>query len=86
MTAPPRDRDAAPRPRAQTVPAPTNPSNGEPMSLSRTDLVVPRLTRRRAERLFAPRDLERTWEGETGAATAEYAIATMAIVARLGQT
>ncbi|MDR7186867.1 MULTISPECIES: DUF4244 domain-containing protein [Microbacterium] len=54
------------------------------MSLSRTDLVVPRLTRRRAERLFAPRDVERTWEGETGAATAEYAIATMAAVAFAG--
>jgi len=54
------------------------------MSLSRTDLVVPRLTRRRAERLFAPRDVDRTWEDEAGAATAEYAIATMAAVAFAG--
>lgn len=54
------------------------------MSLSRTDLVVPRLTRRRAERLFAPRDFDRTGEDETGAATAEYAIATMAAVAFAG--
>jgi len=34
--------------------------------------VVPRLTRRRAERLFLPREPD-----DTGAATAEYAIATI---------
>lgn len=40
-------------------------------------LAVPRLTGRRAAMLFGD---------EGGAATAEYAITTMAIVARLGQT
>lgn len=40
---------------------------------------VPRLTRRRAERLFLPHDTD-----DTGAATAEYAIATMAAVAFAG--
>lgn len=40
---------------------------------------VPRLTRRRAERLFRPHDPD-----DTGAATAEYAIATMAAVAFAG--
>ncbi|KJL43081.1 MULTISPECIES: DUF4244 domain-containing protein [Microbacterium] len=54
------------------------------MSLSRTDRVVPRLTRRRAERLFAPRDVDHTSVDDTGAATAEYAIATMAAVAFAG--
>ncbi|MEV4689182.1 DUF4244 domain-containing protein [Microbacterium sp. LWH3-1.2] len=54
------------------------------MSLSRADRVVPPLTRRRAERLFAPPEAERTWADETGAATAEYAIATMAAVAFAG--
>lgn len=44
-----------------------------------TDQPFPRLTRRRAERLFAPRDPD-----DTGAATAEYAIATMAAVAFAG--
>jgi Flp pilus assembly pilin Flp len=55
----------------QTVPArtvPTEPVEGIPMSL-------PRLTRRRSARLFAD---------DTGAATAEYAIATMAAVAFAG--
>jgi hypothetical protein len=42
---------------------------------------IPRLTRRRAERLFAPRSTE---PDDTGAATAEYAIATMAAVAFAG--
>ena len=41
--------------------------------------VVPRLTRRRAQRLFLPRDPD-----DAGAATAEYAIATMAAVAFAG--
>ncbi|WP_116196112.1 DUF4244 domain-containing protein [Microbacterium trichothecenolyticum] len=54
------------------------------MSLSPTDRVVPLLTRRRAERLFAPREGDRTWADDTGAATAEYAIATMAAVAFAG--
>ena len=40
---------------------------------------VPRLTRRRAERLFLSHDPD-----DTGAATAEYAIATMAAVAFAG--
>ena len=44
-----------------------------------TDQPFPRLTRRRAVRLFAPRDPD-----DTGAATAEYAIATMAAVAFAG--
>lgn len=48
------------------------------MSFPRTGQAFPRLTRRRAERLF-PRDAD-----DTGAATAEYAIATMAAVAFAG--
>lgn len=40
---------------------------------------IPLLTRRRAERLFLSRDAD-----DTGAATAEYAIATMAAVAFAG--
>lgn len=40
---------------------------------------VPRLTRRRAERLFLPHEAD-----DGGAATAEYAIATMAAVAFAG--
>jgi len=54
------------------------------MSLSRTDRAVPLLTRRRAERLFAAAGPERTRADDTGAATAEYAIATMAAVAFAG--
>lgn len=49
------------------------------MSPLRTAQPVPLLTRRRAERLFLPRDAD-----DTGAATAEYAIATMAAVAFAG--
>jgi len=51
------------------------------MSLSSRTPELPRLTRRRAERLFI-----RSVEGadDTGAATAEYAIATMAAVAFAG--
>jgi hypothetical protein len=49
------------------------------MSFPRTAQAFPRLTRRRAERLFLPRDAD-----DTGAATAEYAIATMAAVAFAG--
>jgi hypothetical protein len=55
------------------------------MSLCRADRVVPPLTRRRAERLFTPRDADSAWADDTGAATAEYAIATMATLARLRQ-
>ncbi|MFE7844149.1 DUF4244 domain-containing protein [Microbacterium sp. NPDC057407] len=44
-----------------------------------TDTSLPRLTRRRAARLFA-----RVGADDTGAATAEYAIATMAAVAFAG--
>ena len=40
---------------------------------------IPTLTRRRAERLFLPHDGD-----DAGAATAEYAIATMAAVAFAG--
>ncbi|WP_341997700.1 DUF4244 domain-containing protein [Microbacterium sp. LWH7-1.2] len=54
------------------------------MSLCRADRVVPPLTRRRAERLFTPRDADSAWADDTGAATAEYAIATMAAVAFAG--
>ncbi|MDW4571526.1 DUF4244 domain-containing protein [Microbacterium sp. M3] len=49
------------------------------MSSPRTIHRIPRLTRRRAERLFLPNDPD-----DTGAATAEYAIATMAAVAFAG--
>lgn len=42
----------------------------------------PRLTRRRAERLFLARGADGS--DDTGAATAEYAIATMAAVAFAG--
>lgn len=52
--------------------------------LARPDAVPP-LTRRRAERLFAMRGGAPALVGdETGAATAEYAIATMAAVAFAG--
>ena len=44
----------------------------------------PPLTRRRAERLFAARGRETGLADDTGAATAEYAIATMAAVAFAG--
>jgi hypothetical protein len=44
----------------------------------------PRLTRRRAERLFRRRDGDGDRADDTGAATAEYAIATMAAVAFAG--
>jgi len=54
------------------------------LSLSRTASTLPPLTRRRAERLFAPRDPEAPAADDTGAATAEYAIATMAAVAFAG--
>lgn len=47
--------------------------------MSRNDS-LPRLTRRRAERLFGVRDAD-----DAGAATAEYAIATMATIAGLGR-
>ena len=40
------------------------------MSLCRADRVVPPLTRRRAERLFTPRDADSAWADDTGAATA----------------
>ncbi len=43
---------------------------------------LPMLTRRRAERLFLPRDADDA--DDAGAATAEYAIATMAAVAFAG--
>ncbi len=45
---------------------------------------MPTLTRRRAERLFRPRRVDGTPADDTGAATAEYAIATMAAVAFAG--
>ena len=48
---------------------------------SRPIQTLPLLTRRRAERLFAPNVAARGWSDDTGAATAEYAIATMAAVA-----
>lgn len=54
------------------------------MYLSRPDrLNVPTLTRRRAERLFGDQPVL-TAGDDTGAATAEYAIATMAAVAFAG--
>ena len=45
---------------------------------------LPLLTRRRAERLFRPSDVHSRSSDDTGAATAEYAIATMAAVAFAG--
>jgi hypothetical protein len=45
---------------------------------------LPLLTRRRAERLFHPSTAGGMWGDDTGAATAEYAIATMAAVAFAG--
>ncbi|MEV5068977.1 DUF4244 domain-containing protein [Microbacterium sp. LMI12-1-1.1] len=45
---------------------------------------LPTLTRRRAERLFRPQRIAGTPADDTGAATAEYAIATMAAVAFAG--
>ncbi|MGZ0713030.1 DUF4244 domain-containing protein (plasmid) [Coraliomargarita sp. W4R53] len=42
-------------------------------------MTIPRLTQRRAERLFTDR-----LDDDTGAATAEYAVATMAAVAFAG--
>ncbi|KAF2416868.1 DUF4244 domain-containing protein [Microbacterium sp. B35-30] len=49
-----------------------------------TTTPVPRLTRRRAERLFRPQGADRALADDAGAATAEYAIATMAAVAFAG--
>ncbi len=49
------------------------------MSVPRAVRAFPPLTRRRANRLFLPRDAD-----DAGAATAEYAIATMAAVAFAG--
>ena len=49
------------------------------MSLIDPRRAFPPLTRRRAERLFVPREAD-----DVGAATAEYAIATMAAVAFAG--
>ncbi|MFB7892384.1 DUF4244 domain-containing protein [Microbacterium sp. NPDC056044] len=54
------------------------------MSLTRTARVVPLLTRRRAERLYAAPGVDHAGADDTGAATAEYAIATMAAVAFAG--
>lgn len=54
-----------------------------PASLRRSD-PVPRLTTRRARRLFAPQNGDAAGADDTGAATAEYAIATMAAVAFAG--
>jgi hypothetical protein len=51
---------------------------------SRTTAAVPRLTRHRAERLFRPPATRAGLRDDTGAATAEYAIATMAAVAFAG--
>ncbi|MBD3942871.1 DUF4244 domain-containing protein [Microbacterium sp. NEAU-LLC] len=51
---------------------------------SRHAPTLPRLTRRRAERLFRPRAADGALADDTGAATAEYAIATMAAVAFAG--
>lgn len=45
---------------------------------------LPRLTRRRAERLYRDPTTRRAFGDDTGAATAEYAIATMAAVAFAG--
>ncbi|WP_203582028.1 DUF4244 domain-containing protein [Microbacterium hibisci] len=54
------------------------------MSHTPNPTTIPRLTRRRAERLFAPRGEDPAGSDDTGAATAEYAIATMAAVAFAG--
>ena len=54
------------------------------MSFPSTTTSVPRLTRRRAERLFRTRGADRALTDDAGAATAEYAIATMAAVAFAG--
>ena len=54
------------------------------MSFPWTSTSVPRLTRRRAERLFRPQGAARAFSDDAGAATAEYAIATMAAVAFAG--
>jgi hypothetical protein len=54
------------------------------MSFPWTTTPVPRLTRRRAERLYRPRAADRRPADDAGAATAEYAIATMAAVAFAG--
>jgi len=51
---------------------------------SRPTHALPPLTRRRAERLFRPPVADRGLADDTGAATAEYAIATMAAVAFAG--
>jgi len=51
---------------------------------SRPTQPLPLLTRRRAERLFRPRAADGRGPDDTGAATAEYAIATMAAVAFAG--
>ncbi|GAA5203237.1 DUF4244 domain-containing protein [Microbacterium jejuense] len=51
---------------------------------SRHPSTLPRLTRRRAERLFRRRTAEGALADDAGAATAEYAIATMAAVAFAG--
>ncbi|MET2010288.1 DUF4244 domain-containing protein [Microbacterium chocolatum] len=50
--------------------------------MSRSDAPIPLLTRRRAERLYRP--AARGFADDEGAATAEYAIATMAAVAFAG--
>jgi hypothetical protein len=54
------------------------------MSFPWTTTPVPRLTRRRAARLFRPHAADRGRADDAGAATAEYAIATMAAVAFAG--
>ena len=54
------------------------------MSFPWSTTPVPRLTRRRAERLFRPTGADRALADDAGAATAEYAIATMAAVAFAG--
>lgn len=54
------------------------------MSFPQTTTSVPRLTRRRAERLFRAHGAARAFADDAGAATAEYAIATMAAVAFAG--
>jgi len=51
---------------------------------SRHASTFPRLTRRRAERLFLPPTAGGLLADDAGAATAEYAIATMAAVAFAG--
>lgn len=54
------------------------------MSFPWTTTSFPRLTRRRAERLFRQQGADRAPADDAGAATAEYAIATMAAVAFAG--